>query len=87
MAQTAAAVKDIPYSWEGKDRKGNKVRGRVLAKNENEVRADLRRQSIVPVKIKKQQSLFRAGGSVSPLDIAMFSRQLATMLEIGRAHV
>ena len=83
MAQTAAAVKDIPYSWEGKDRKGNKVRGRLLAKNENEVRADLRRQSIVPVKIKKQQSLFRTGGGVSPLDIAIFSRQLATILSAG----
>jgi type IV pilus assembly protein PilC len=83
MAQTSAAVKDIPYSWEGKDRKGNKVRGRSLAKNENEVRAELRRQSIVPVKIKKQQSLFRSGGSVTALDIAMFSRQLATMLAAG----
>ncbi|MGH8135551.1 MAG: type II secretion system F family protein [Steroidobacteraceae bacterium] len=83
MAQTAAAVKDIPYAWEGKDRKGNKVRGRLLAKNENEVRADLRRQSIVPVKIKKQQTLFKTGGSVSALDIAMFSRQLATMLAAG----
>jgi type IV pilus assembly protein PilC len=83
MAQTAAAVKDIPYSWEGKDRKGNKVRGRLLAKNENEVRADLRRQSIVPVKIKKQTNLFRSGGSVSALDIALFSRQLATMLAAG----
>jgi type IV pilus assembly protein PilC len=83
MAQTAAAIKDIPYSWEGKDRKGNKVRGRLLAKNENEVRADLRRQSIVPVKIKKQTNLFRSGGSVSALDIALFSRQLATMLAAG----
>jgi type IV pilus assembly protein PilC len=83
MAQTSAAVKDIPYSWEGKDRKGNKVRGRSLAKNENEVRAELRRQSIVPVKIRKQQSLFKSGGSVSALDIAMFSRQLATMLAAG----
>ena len=85
MAQTAAAAaaKDIPYSWEGKDRKGNKVRGRLLAKNENEVRADLRRQSIVPVKIKKQQNVFRMGGSVSPMDIALFSRQLATMLAAG----
>ena len=84
MAQTAAAVaKDIPYSWEGKDRKGNKVRGRLLAKNENEVRADLRRQSIVPVKIKKQSSLFKTGGGVSPMDIALFSRQLATMLAAG----
>jgi type IV pilus assembly protein PilC len=83
MAQNAAAVKDIPYSWEGKDRKGNKVRGRLLAKSENEVRADLRRQNIVPVKIKKQQSLFRTGGSISAMDIAVFSRQLSTMLAAG----
>ncbi|MBM2853383.1 MAG: type pilus assembly protein PilC [Steroidobacteraceae bacterium] len=55
----------------------------MLAKNENEVRADLRRQSIVPVKIKKQTNLFRSGGRVSALDIAMFSRQLATMLAAG----
>jgi type IV pilus assembly protein PilC len=54
-----------------------------LAKNENEVRADLRRQSIVPVKIKKQGSLFRTGGSISPMDIAVFSRQLSTMLAAG----
>ncbi|MDH4259900.1 MAG: type II secretion system F family protein [Gammaproteobacteria bacterium] len=73
----------MPYAWEGKDRKGNKVRGRLLAKNENEVRADLRRQSIVPVKIRKQQRLFSSGGSVSALDIALFSRQLATMLAAG----
>jgi type IV pilus assembly protein PilC len=83
MAPSAAAVKDIPFSWEGKDRKGNKVRGRLLAKNENEVRADLRRQSIVPVRIRKQRALFRSGGSVSPMDIALFSRQLATMLAAG----
>ena len=47
------------------------------------MRADLRRQSIVPVKIRKQQSLFRTGGSVSALDIAIFSRQLSTMLAAG----
>ncbi len=84
MPPTAAAVaRDTPFSWEGKDRKGNKVRGRSLAKSENEVRAELRRQSIVPTKIKKQTSLFRSGGSISPMDIAIFSRQLSTMLAAG----
>ena len=80
---TAVVAKDTPYSWEGKDRKGNKVRGRILAVNENEVRADLRRQNIVPTKIRKQRSLFSTGGKVQPMDIAIFSRQLATMLAAG----
>ena len=80
---TAVVAKDTPYSWEGKDRKGNKVRGRLLAVNENEVRADLRRQNIVPTRIRKQSSLFRTGGKVQPMDIAIFSRQLATMLAAG----
>jgi type IV pilus assembly protein PilC len=84
MPPTAAAVaKDIPYNWEGKDKKGNKVRGRTLAVNENAVRAELRRQAIVPTKIRKQTSLFRTGGKISPEDIAIFSRQLATMLAAG----
>ncbi|HXV40659.1 MAG TPA: type II secretion system F family protein [Steroidobacteraceae bacterium] len=84
MPPTAAAVaKDIPYNWEGKDKKGNKVRGRTLAVNENAVRAELRRQAIVPTRIRKQTSLFRSGGKISPEDIAIFSRQLATMLAAG----
>jgi len=84
MPPTAATVaKDIPYSWEGKDRKGNKVRGRLLATSEIEVRADLRRQSIIPTRIKKQSNLFRSGGKISALDIAIFSRQLSTMLAAG----
>jgi len=84
MPPTAAAVaKDIPYNWEGKDKKGNKVRGRTLAVNENAVRAELRRQAIVPTKIRKQTRLFSSGGKITPEDIAIFSRQLATMLAAG----
>jgi type IV pilus assembly protein PilC len=84
MPPTAAAVaKDIPYNWEGKDKKGNKVRGRTLAVNENAVRAELRRQAIVPIKIRKQSKLFSTGGKPTPGDIAIFSRQLATMLAAG----
>ena len=80
---TAVVAKDTPFSWEGKDRKGNKVRGRILAVSEKDVRADLRRQNIVPTRIRKQRSLFSTGGKISPMDIAIFSRQLATMLAAG----
>ncbi len=79
----AAALKDTPFNWEGKDKKGNRVRGRSLAANENDVRAELRRQNIVPVKIRKQKKLFSSGGKIEPGDIAIFARQLATMLTAG----
>jgi len=84
MAQAAAVAKrDTPWVWQGTDRKGNRLKGRTLAVNENEVRADLRRQGVTPVKIRKERKLFGGGASITPLDIAMFSRQLATMLTAG----
>ena len=84
MAQAAAVAKrDTPWVWQGTDRKGNRLKGRLLAVNENEVRADLRRQGVTPVKIRKERKLFGGGASITPLDIAMFSRQLATMLTAG----
>jgi type IV pilus assembly protein PilC len=84
MAQTAvAARKDIPFNWEGKDRKGNKVKGRQLAISETALRADLRRQGVVATRVKKQSQAFKAGGKVNAGDIAIFSRQLATMLGAG----
>jgi len=83
MPPSAALAKDTPFTWEGKDRKGNRVRGRTLAVSEKDVRAELRRQSIMPTRIRKQRQLFRTGGSISPGDIAIFSRQLSTMLAAG----
>jgi type IV pilus assembly protein PilC len=84
MAQAAAlARKEFPWVWEGTDRKGNRLKGRSLAVNENEVRAELRRQGVIPVRIKKERKLFTGGGKITPLDIAVFSRQLATMLTAG----
>jgi type IV pilus assembly protein PilC len=83
MPSTAVAAKDTPFNWEGKDKKGNKVRGRTLAVSENEVRAELRRQAIIPTRIRKQTRLFSTGGKITPGDIAIFSRQLSTMLAAG----
>jgi type IV pilus assembly protein PilC len=79
----AAAARDTPFTWEGKDKRGNKIRGKILAVNEQAARADLRRQNIVPTKLRKQTSLFGGGGKITPGDIAIFSRQLATMLASG----
>jgi type IV pilus assembly protein PilC len=75
--------RDQSYSWTGMDKKGNRVSGKSLAPDETALRADLRRQGIAVNKIKKQSQAFKAGGKVKPEDIAVFSRQLATMLAAG----
>jgi len=83
MATTASIAKDIPFVWEGKDKKGNRISGKSLAANEQALRADLRRQGVMPTKVKKQGAAFRSSAKPSPQDIAIFFRQLATMLTAG----
>ncbi|MFK7885613.1 MAG: type II secretion system F family protein [Gammaproteobacteria bacterium] len=78
-----AAAKQFPYTWEGTDRRGKRVKGKLVAANETAVRSEMRRQGVVPVKIRKQSELFAGGGKVAPADIAIFSRQLATMMSSG----
>jgi type IV pilus assembly protein PilC len=75
--------KQFPFQWEGKDRKGNRVRGRGLAKTELEMRSDLRRQGIAATRVRKESQLFKSEGKVTAEDIAIFARQLATMLTAG----
>jgi type IV pilus assembly protein PilC len=82
MAQSTA-VKDTPFSWEGTDNRGKKLRGKLLAVNEAAVRSGLRRKGVVATKIRKQSSLLQKKGRIRPEDIAIFSRQLATMLGAG----
>jgi type IV pilus assembly protein PilC len=80
----AAVVSNTPFLWEGTDRNGKKVKGKSLANDEAAVRADLRRQGVVPTRIRKQsKGLFEGGGKITTGDIALFSRQLATMLAAG----
>ena len=87
MAQSTTAIrtikKDISFNWEGMDRKGQRIKGRAVAQNEQSLKADLRRQGVVATRIRKQSQAFRSGGRVKPEDIAVFSRQLATMLGAG----
>ena len=87
MAPAAtAAVKtlkrDIPFQWEGRDKRGSRIKGKSLAPDEQTLRAELRRQGVAPSRIRKQRQL-RRGGKVNAADIAVFSRQLATMLTAG----
>jgi type IV pilus assembly protein PilC len=84
MAVTASATKrETQFLWEGKDKRGNKVRGKALAANEATLRADLRRQGVAATRVKTQSGMFRSGGKVSSEDISAFSRQLATMMSAG----
>jgi type IV pilus assembly protein PilC len=87
MAAATTTVKalkrDIPYTWEGKDKRGTRVKGKSLAPDETALRADLRRQGIAPSRIRKQSHSFSKGGKVNPGDISVFARQLATMLAAG----
>jgi type IV pilus assembly protein PilC len=84
MANSAVLKSNTPFVWEGTDRRGKKIKGKSLAANEAAVRADLRRQGVVPSRIKKQgRGFFKGKGKVTPADIAIFSRQLSTMLSAG----
>src|ERR1700680_4710255 len=84
MAISATAgKKETQFLWEGKDKRGNKVKGKSLAANEAALRADLRRQGVAATRVKTPRSGFRSGGKVLPIDIAVFARQLATMMSAG----
>ena len=82
MAESAVMGK-VPFLWEGTDRKGNKIKGKSMAPDEAQVRAELRRQGVVPSRIKKQSRGLKRGSAITTADIAIFSRQLATMLSAG----
>src|SRR5580658_870140 len=88
MAQAAATgtvrtiKRDTAFTWEGRDKRGARVTGKSLAPDEATLRAELRRQGVAPSKIRKQRQISR-GGKVNAGDIAIFARQLATMLTAG----
>ncbi|WP_455913827.1 type II secretion system F family protein [Pseudomonas syringae] len=78
------AVKVSVYAWEGVDKKGTKLNGEINGHNPALVKAQLRKQGINPTKVrKKSASIFGKGKKIKPLDIAFFSRQMATMMKAG----
>ncbi len=81
MATSAKGVKEYVFEWEGKDRNGKTVRGELRAVGENQAQASLRRQGIVVQKIKKRK--MASAKRIKPKDIALFTRQLATMMKAG----
>jgi type IV pilus assembly protein PilC len=78
------AIKTSIFSWEGTDRKGAKVKGELGGQSPALVKAQLRKQGINPTKVrKKSASIFSAGKKIKPMDIALFTRQMATMMKAG----
>jgi type IV pilus assembly protein PilC len=84
MATAVAAAKgpkELTFSWEGKDKAGKTIRGELRAVSEAAVNATLRRQGILVQKVKPLKR--KGGGKVGSKDIALFTRQLATMMKAG----
>jgi type IV pilus assembly protein PilC len=78
------AIKTSTFAWEGTDKKGSRVKGEASGQTPALVKAQLRRQGINPLKVrKKSASLFSAGKKIKPMDIALFARQMATMMKAG----
>jgi type IV pilus assembly protein PilC len=71
-------VKESVFAWEGKDKSGKTVRGELRAGGEAVVNVTLRRQGVMVTKIKKK--VYRSGKKITGKDIALFTRQLATMV-------
>ena len=80
-AAATAAKKEFSFAWEGKDKAGKVVRGEMRAASQALVNATLRRQGIMVAKVKQQKA--SRGGSVGSKDIALLTRQHATMMKAG----
>lgn len=85
MAQAKKQKLDPVFLWQGTDKQGNRAKGQISGANANVVKALLRRQGIIPIKVKKKpKELFKAKKPpIKPADIAVFSRMLATMMSSG----
>ncbi|MBC9252216.1 type II secretion system protein F [Pseudomonas alcaligenes] len=78
------AIKNSVFAWEGTDKRGTKVKGELSGPNPALVKAQLRKQGINPLKVRKKAApLFGKGKKIKPMDIALFTRQMATMMKAG----
>ncbi|CAD5107952.1 type II secretion system F family protein [Zestomonas carbonaria] len=78
------ALKTSVFAWEGTDKKGTRIKGELSGQNPALVKAHLRKQGINPTKVrKKSTSLLSKGKKIKPMDIALFTRQMATMMKAG----
>ncbi|MBQ1784311.1 MAG: type II secretion system F family protein [Gammaproteobacteria bacterium] len=91
MATVAQSSKKSPkapnvdlYTWKGVNKRGDQVSGEIRAQSVNEAKALLRNQGVIPSGVKKKpKPLLNLGGGITPMDIAIITRQIATMLGAG----
>lgn len=78
------AIKTSTFAWEGTDKRGGKLKGEMNGQNPALIKAQLRKQGINPLKVRKKSvALFGAGKKIKPMDIAIFTRQMSTMMKAG----
>ncbi len=85
MAKKPKIIKEAIFLWEGTDKRGDKIKGEIIGRSLSLVKAELRQQGIKPTRVrKKPKPLFGGGKSkITAYDIAIFSRQLSTMINAG----
>ena len=86
MAQKQKKIEKAAYAWEGKNSAGKIMKGEITAASQDLVKAELRKQGIIPQKVKKKSAGLFGGGKGKPItsaDISIFSRQMATMMKAG----
>jgi len=81
------AAANLTFAWTGTDKSGRKSSGEIISKNLNVAKAELRKKGIKATKISKKggglMALLNSGQKITPGDIALFTRQLATMMKAG----
>jgi len=84
MAEKAKKQQET-FVWEGTDKRGNRAKGEMRGSTPVLIKAELRRQGVKPLKVKKKSKPLLGGGKkkITPKDIAIFSRQMATMMSSG----
>ncbi len=84
MATKAATAEKIEFTYEGTNRGGSKVKGEIYALSDTLAKSELRRQGINPLKVKKKpKPLLGGAAKIEAADIAIFARQMATMMQAG----
>ena len=88
LAKANKKEEEPTFKWEGTDKRGVRVKGELRGSHQNLIKAELRRQGIVPLRVrKKPKPLFTFSDKVNSKDIMLFTRQLCTMLASGIAVV